>query len=63
MSLEALDLAQNQIGDEGAQALSESQTLTGLKYLEIFGNALTEEGVKKLKECDTFSNLQTRVVE
>ena len=58
-----LDLAQNNIGDEGAKALAESSTLGGLEYLEVFGSGLTEEGQKQLKECDTFPKLQHLVLE
>ena len=63
MNLKNLDLAQNQIGDEGAKALAESTTLAGLEYLEVFGSGLTEEGKKQLRECNTFSKLQHLVLE
>ena len=62
-SLKNLDLAQNQIGDEGAKALAETSTLAGLEYLEVFGSGLTEEGKKLLKECNTFPKLQHLVLE
>jgi len=56
-------LAQNAIDDEGAKALSTSDTLMALKYLEIFGNALTEEGITALKESKAFPNIQILVAE
>jgi hypothetical protein len=61
--LKSLDLAQNNIGDEGAKALAESNTLAGLELLEIFGSGLTDEGKKQLKETTAFPKLQTLVVE
>jgi hypothetical protein len=61
--LKSLDLAENNIGDEGAKALAESNTLAGLELLEIFGSGLTDEGKKQLKESTAFPKLQTLVVE
>ena len=61
--MKSLDLAQNNIGDEGAKALAESNTLAGLELLEIFGSGLTDEGKKQLKESTAFPKLQTLVVE
>ena len=63
MNLKNLDLAQNNIGDEGAKALAESDTLAGLELLEVFGSGLTDEGKKHLKESSAFPKLQTLVME
>ncbi len=62
-NLERIDLAQNKIGDEGGKAIAESQTLTALKYVDIFGNGISEEAQAVMKETTIFKNLEHLVIE
>ena len=54
-----LDLTHNDIGDEGAKALAESETLSRLTTLNLGDNDIGEEGVKALAEPKTLSRLTT----
>jgi hypothetical protein len=63
VNLERIDLAQNKIGDEGGKAIAESQTLTALKYVDIFGNGISEEAQAVMKESTAFKALEHLVME
>jgi Ran GTPase-activating protein (RanGAP) involved in mRNA processing and transport len=61
--LQRLDLAKNKIGDDGGKAFAESQTLTSLKYVDLFGNGISQETQEIIKESLNFKNLQHLVLE
>ena len=61
-SLRALDLAQNNLGDDGAKALAGTMTLNGLKYLDVFGNGISEDGQNLLKNAEAFSGIQELIL-
>ena len=55
-------MAQNNIGDEGAQAFSESLTLSDLKYLDVFGNGISPEGQELLKNAEGLGKVQDMIL-
>jgi len=55
-------MAQNNIGDEGARALSESLTLSDLKYLDVFGNDISLEGQELLKNAEGLGKVQDMIL-
>ena len=57
-----LDMAQNNIGDEGARAFSESLTLSDLNYLDVFGNGISSEGQELLKNAEGLGKVQDTIL-
>ena len=60
IQLESLNLVDNCLGDEGALAIADSDSLANLTYLHLGGNRVKSEAAKSaLKESKKLSKLQT----
>lgn len=58
IEVEFLDLRQNQLGDEGLIALSESSLFQNLKELDLRNNQITRRGLIKFSESGGFQKLE-----
>ena len=57
--LTSLNLVDNRIGDQGALAIANSDTLSNLTYLHLGGNRIKSEGTKKaLRESKKLTQLK-----
>ena len=58
--LTSLNLVDNRIGDQGALAIANSDTLSNLIYLHLGGNRIKSEETKKaLRESKKLTQLKT----
>lgn len=58
-SLRALDLSQNDIGDEGVKAIAESPVFSNLRQLNLKSNQITDQGAEYLANSSILENLRS----
>jgi Ran GTPase-activating protein (RanGAP) involved in mRNA processing and transport len=57
--LEVLDLRKNMIGDDGINAIAQSEVLSNLRKLDVRSNLITRVGMMAFAESKTLTNLES----